>query len=68
MNLEEVDTPLKPTEDPIHKKEIEEKIEILFVYERFYFYKAKQHKELNDGETHEIEEEYEIQRLINDCI
>ena len=51
---------LKPTEDPIHKKEIEDKIEALFMYERFYFYKAKEDKELKEGETHEIEEEYEI--------
>ena len=32
------DAPLGPTRDPLHVKEIEEKIEVLFPEESFYFY------------------------------
>ena len=33
---------LNPIADPIRTKIIEEKIDVLFVHERFYFYKANQ--------------------------
>ena len=31
---------LNPVPDPIRRKEIEEKIDALFIFDRFYFYKA----------------------------
>ena len=57
---------LNPVRDPIKRKEIDEKIDALFTFERFYFYKANQ--DATEGETNQGAEEEEIQRLIVDCI
>ena len=58
---------LNPIADPIRTREIEEKIDALFIYDRFYFYKANPNA-TEDDETNEKVEEEEIQRLIEDCI
>ena len=49
----------------IRRKEIEEKIDALFIFDRFYFYKANPNG--NEEANQKVEEE-EIQRLIVDCI
>ena len=46
--------------DPLRAKQIEEKIEILFPEENFYFYDAT----AEDLE----EEENEVKRIISDCM
>ena len=58
--LEEPLAPLEPIYDPILKQELEDKIEVLFQQENFYFYNAKG----ND----EDQEDDEIKRLISDCL
>ena len=57
---------LNPVSDPIKRKEIEEKIDALFTFDRFYFYKANPNA--TEGDTNQGVEEEEIQRLIVDCI
>ena len=58
---------INPVFDPIRKKEIEEKIDVLFKEENFYFYKVIDNP--NEEEIkNRFDEESEIERLINDCI
>ena len=57
---------LNPVADPIRRKEIEDKIDALFIFDRFYFYKANPNA-VEDESNQKVEEE-EIQRLISDCI
>ena len=47
---------LIPIYDPVYSKEIQLKIDTLFIYNRFYFYKAKNPQETEEGETNESEE------------
>ena len=61
------DGKLNPIADPIRTKEIEEKIDALFIYDRFYFYKANSDTSEGNENNEKVEEE-EIQRLIQDCI
>jgi hypothetical protein len=63
-----LDRALIPIYDPIYSKEIQQKIDSLFIYKRFYFYKAKDPLEAEEGETNESEEQKEIERLIQDCM
>ena len=49
-----------PVIDPLHKKEIEDKVEVLFEEKNFYFYNAK-----GQYQNHESDE---IERLIIDCM
>ena len=56
---------LNPVSDPIRRKEIEDKIDALFIFDRFYFYKANPNA--IEEESNQKAEEEEIQRLISDC-
>ena len=58
---------INPVFDPIRKKEIEAKIDVLFKEDNFYFYKASDN-ENKEETTNQIDEENEIERLINDCL
>ena len=46
---------LNPVSDPIKRKEIEDKIDALFTFDRFYFYKAS--PETTEGDTNQGVEE-----------
>ena len=56
---------LNPVSDPRRRKEIEDKIDALFIFDRFYFYKANPNA-IEEESNQKVEEE-EIQRLISDC-
>ena len=63
-----LDTALIPVYDPIFRREIQQKIDLLFKDQNFYFYKAKDGVETEEGETNEGAEQLEIERLIQDCM
>ena len=50
------DGKLNPVADPIRAKEIEDKIEALFIYDRFYFYKANSNASEGDDNNEMVEE------------
>ena len=45
---------LNPVSDPIKRKEIEDKIDALFTFDRFYFYKANPNA--TEGDNQDLEE------------
>ena len=49
------DAPLKLVRDPIRKKEIEDKIDILFRVDNFYFYKAIDAEENEENTSEAVE-------------